>query len=302
MKGIVAKSTGSWYEVRLENGKTINARIRGQFRLQGIKSTNPVAVGDHVELTENPNNNDFVITEIHERKNYVIRKATNLSKQSHVIAANLDQAIVIATLAQPRTSLGFIDRFLCTCEAYDVPAAIIFNKTDLYNEEQLAQLAEYEQLYTSIGYTCFSVSAIDGSNLQRLKDFMKDKVNLVSGHSGVGKSTLVNAIDNKLDLRVGSISDYHEKGKHTTTFAEMFELEFGGFIIDTPGIKEFGMVNMEKEEISHYFPEMMELLKDCKFYNCTHINEPKCAVLNAVENGEIALSRYNSYLSILDTL
>lgn len=288
--------------MRLESGKIINARIRGQFRLQGIKSTNPVAVGDQVELTESPDNGDFVITEIHDRKNYVIRKATNLSKQSHVIAANLDQAIVIATLAQPRTSLGFIDRFLCTCEAYDVPAAIIFNKIDLYNQEQLEQLKEYEDLYNNIGYTCFSVSAINGANLDKLKDFMKDKVNLVSGHSGVGKSTLVNAIDSNLDLRVGSISDYHEKGKHTTTFAEMFELDFGGFIIDTPGIKEFGMVNMEAEEISHYFPEMMERLKDCKFYNCTHVNEPGCAVLNAVENGEIALSRYQNYLSILDTL
>lgn len=280
----------------------INARIRGQFRLQGIKSTNPVAVGDYVELSENPDNKDYVITEIHDRKNYVIRKATNLSKQSHVIAANLDQAIVIATLAQPRTSLGFIDRFLCTCEAYDVPAAIIFNKIDLYNDEQLAQLKEYEELYTTIGYTCFSVSAINRTSLERLKEFMKDKVNLLSGHSGVGKSTLVNAIDSKLDLRIGSISDYHEKGKHTTTFAEMFELEFGGFIIDTPGIKEFGMVNMEPEEISHYFPEMMQRLQDCKFYNCTHVNEPGCAVIKALEAGEIALSRYQNYLSILDTL
>ncbi len=302
MKGIVAKSTGSWYEVWLGNGEMVNARIRGQFRLKGIKSTNPVAVGDHVELLKSSENEDYVITEIHDRKNYVIRKATNLSKQSHVIAANLDQAIVIATLVQPRTSLGFIDRFLCTCEAYDVPAAIIFNKLDLYNDKQLTQLKEYEALYNNIGYTCFSVSATESTNLTRLKKFMKDKVNLVSGHSGVGKSTLVNAIDSKLDLRVGSISDYHEKGKHTTTFAEMFELEFGGFIIDTPGIKEFGMVNMEPEEISHYFPEMMQRLQDCKFYNCTHVNEPGCAVLKALEAGEIALSRYQNYLSILETL
>lgn len=302
MKGIVAKSTGSWYSVRLENGVYMDCRLKGQFRMQGIKSTNPVAVGDYVEVTINDETKDGVITTIHERKNYVIRKSTNLSKQTHIIAANLDQGILIATLAQPRTSMGFIDRFLCTCEAYEVPATIVFNKLDLYNEPQLAVLDDCIALYEEIGYTCFKVSALQPESLLGLKEHMKGKISLVAGHSGVGKSSLVNAIDDKLDLRVGIISDYHEKGKHTTTFAEMFELGFGGYIIDTPGIKEFGLVDIKPEELSHYFPEMLRRLNGCKYYNCTHVSEPGCAVYSAVENGEIALSRYESYLSILNTI
>lgn len=302
MEGIVAKSTGSWYSVRLSNGQYLDCRLRGQFRIKGIKSTNPVAVGDHVEVSISNENGDGIITSISDRKNHVIRKATNLSKQTHIIAANIDQGILIATLAQPRTSMGFIDRFLCTCEAYEVPASLVFNKLDLYDETQLQQLDAYIKLYEEVGYPCFKVSALQPETLDGLKEHMKDKVSLVSGHSGVGKSSLINAIDNRLDLRVGNISDYHEKGKHTTTFAEMFELSFGGFIIDTPGIKEFGLVDIQPEEVSHYFPEMLSRLNGCKYYNCTHVNEPGCAVKQALHDGEIAISRYESYLSILDTI
>lgn len=302
MEGIVAKSTGSWYSVRLPNGNYLDCRLRGQFRLQGIKSTNPVAVGDHVEVSISNEANEGIITSIGDRKNYVIRKATNLSKQTHIIAANLDQGILIATLAQPRTSMGFIDRFLCTCEAYEVPASIVFNKIDFYNKEQLELVDEYIAMYEQIGYPCFKTSALQPETVNDLKEHMKDKVSLLSGHSGVGKSSLINTIDENLDLKVGNISAYHEKGKHTTTFAEMFELSFGGFIIDTPGIKEFGLVNIQPEEVSHYFPEMLSRLNACKYYNCTHVNEPGCAVQAALEEGEIAVSRYNSYLSILDTI
>jgi ribosome biogenesis GTPase len=301
MKGIVIKSTGSWYNVMAPDGSVINCRIKGVFRIKGIKTTNPIAVGDHVEY-EMEGDENGVIHKIEERKNYIIRKSINLSKQSHIIAANLDQALLIVTLALPRTSAGFIDRFLLTAEAYHIPTSIVFNKIDLFehDEEMMTELNEFIAIYEKTGYTCYKVSATEHTHIQPLQRITKNKTTLISGHSGVGKSTLVNAMDNKLNLRVGEISDVHFKGKHTTTFAEMHTLSYGGFIIDTPGIKELGLVDMEKEEISNYFPEMRALKNNCKFNNCLHVNEPKCAVMEAVEKGEIAPSRYNSYLGIIN--
>lgn len=301
MKGKVIKSTGSWYTVLLENEKIVECGIKGKFRIAGIKTTNPIAVGDNVEL-ELEADGRGVIHKVAERKNYIIRKSINLSKQSHIIAANVDQAFLIVTLAFPRTSAGFIDRFLLTAEAYHIPTRIIFNKVDLFEEDEkaMAELDAFIAIYTKIGYPCYKVSALTNKSIDMLKQLTKDKITLVSGHSGVGKSTLVNAMDSKLNLRVGEISDVHSKGKHTTTFAEMHPLTYGGFIIDTPGIKELGLVDMEKEEISGYFPEMRTLKNQCKFNNCVHINEPKCAVIEAVEKGEIARSRYNSYLGIMN--
>lgn len=301
MKGKVIKSTGSWYTVLLENEKIVECGIKGKFRISGIKTTNPIAVGDNVEL-EMEADGRGVIHKVVERKNYIIRKSINLSKQSHIIAANVDQAFLIVTLAFPRTSAGFIDRFLLTAEAYHIPTHIIFNKVDLFeeNEKAMAELDDFIGIYTKIGYPCFKVSAIKNKAIDTLKLLTIDKITLVSGHSGVGKSTLVNVMDSKLNLRVGEISDVHSKGKHTTTFAEMHPLNYGGFIIDTPGIKELGLVDMEKEEISGYFPEMQALKDQCKFNNCVHINEPKCAVIEAVEKGAIARSRYNSYIGIMN--
>ncbi|HEY6159657.1 MAG TPA: ribosome small subunit-dependent GTPase A, partial [Bacteroidia bacterium] len=287
MKGTILKSTGSRYIVLSEKGERVDCRVRGKLRLEGIKATNPVSAGDHV-LFEMDGPGSGSICELLPRKNYIIRKATNLSKQAHIIAANIDQAFVVVTLAFPRTSTGFIDRFLATAEAYDVPANIVFNKMDIYTEEGLDEVENVTAIYSKIGYRCFKVSAIEGTGTDELIDAMKGKVNLFSGHSGVGKSTLINSIQPGLDLTVGDISEAHGKGTHTTTFAEMHPLSFGGFIIDTPGIKEFGMVNMERTEISHYFPEIFERSKECKFNTCLHVNEPKCAVIAAVESGEIA--------------
>jgi len=299
MKGVVIKSTGSWYTVLSETA-TIECRIKGVFRIKGIKSTNPIAVGDDVEF-EMEVDGRGVIHAIGERKNYIIRKSINLSKQSHILAANVDQALLIVTLAFPRTSTGFIDRFLLTAEAYHIPTVIIFNKVDLFlqDERSMEELNDFIALYERIGYKCYKVSATEKLDIEILKTITKDKTSLVAGHSGVGKSTLVNAMDANLDLKVGEISDAHSKGKHTTTFAEMHPLNYGGFIIDTPGIKELGLVDMEKEEIANYFPEMHAIKNQCKFNNCVHINEPKCAVIAAVERGEIALSRYGSYLGIM---
>jgi ribosome biogenesis GTPase len=299
MKGVVIKSTGSWYTVLSETA-TIECRIKGVFRIKGIKSTNPIAVGDDVEF-EMEADGRGVIHAIGERKNYIIRKSINLSKQSHILAANVDQALLIVTLAFPRTSTGFIDRFLLTAEAYHIPTIIIFNKVDLFlhNETSMKELNDFIAVYERIGYKCYKVSATEKLDIEILKTITKDKTSLVAGHSGVGKSTLVNAMDANLDLKVGEISDAHSKGKHTTTFAEMHPLNYGGFIIDTPGIKELGLVDMEKEEIANYFPEMHAIKNQCKFNNCVHINEPKCAVIAAVERGEIALSRYGSYLGIM---
>jgi ribosome biogenesis GTPase / thiamine phosphate phosphatase len=301
MNGVVIKSTGSWYSVLADNGNTIECRIKGLFRIKGIKTTNPIAVGDRVEFEVNSEGNGM-IHKIEDRKNYIIRKSINLSKQSHILAANLDQAILVATLAFPRTSAGFIDRFLLTAEAYRIPAVLVFNKMDLFEDDEslMNSLNDFVSIYEKIGYTCYKVSATNKSDIEILKTLTKDKVSLIAGHSGVGKSTLVNALDSSLDLKVGEISDAHFKGKHTTTFAEMHPLSYGGFIVDTPGIKELGLVDMEKEEIAGYFPEMFAVKSNCKFNNCLHVNEPKCAVIAAVENGDIAVSRYNSYLGIIN--
>lgn len=298
MHGLVIKSTGSWYQVLADNGKVYDCRIKGKFRIKGIQTTNPVAVGDKVDFELEPNAETGVIDHLHERKNYIIRKSINLSKQAQIIAANLDQAFLIVTLASPRTSLGFIDRFLVTAEAYDIPTCIIFNKLDLFNEYGLEILAEYKAIYEKIGYPCYEVSALKGTNIEQIKTLLKDKTTLFSGHSGVGKSSLINAILPGFNIKTGEVSEWSDKGQHTTTFAEMYQLPFGGQLIDTPGIRELGIVDIEKEELSHFFVEMRERLNQCKFNNCRHINEPGCAAIKAVENGEIELSRYESYLSI----
>ncbi len=300
MEGIIVRSTGSWFNVRAENGKVYNCRIKGNFRIRGIKTTNPLAVGDVVLFDLQEDEDIGMIREIKARKNYIIRKSTNLSKISHIIAANIDQAFLVATLASPRTSTGFIDRFLVTAEAYHIPARIIFNKTDTYTEKKQKQLNELLSVYTGAGYPCYQVSALKGTNVQAVKDDLKDKVSLFSGHSGVGKSTLLNCIEPGLELKTGEISAMHQKGKHITTFAEMHELAEGGFVIDTPGIKEFGLRDFEKEEVAERFPEMRALMHECKFHNCTHVHEPGCAVKKAVEEGRINETRYNNYLTILN--
>jgi ribosome biogenesis GTPase len=298
MQGLLIKSTGSWYQVQTPDGQRIDCRIKGKFRMQGITTTNPVAVGDIVEFEMEPEQESGIITKLHQRKNYIIRKAINLSKQAQIIAANLDQALLVVTLASPRTSLGFIDRFLVTAEAYDIPARLIFNKVDLFSDEGLEILADLKAVYEKIGYPCFEVSALEGTNMSTVQDLLKDKITLFSGHSGVGKSSLINALLPDLDLRTHMVSEWSDKGMHTTTFAEMFELPQGGFIIDTPGIRELGVIDIEKNELSHFFPEMRSRLNQCRFNNCRHINEPGCAVLEALEEGDIELSRYESYLSI----
>ncbi len=296
MKGLIIKSTGSQYLVRTDDGKVLLSRIRGNLRLKGFEATNPVTVGDNVEVEESDGMG--MITQLHERKNYIIRKSVNLSKQIQVIAANLDRALVVATPISPRTSLGFIDRFLSTAEAYSIPAGIVFNKCDLYDETMRTYVEELKTLYTSIGYSVFIVSSFDESSLAELKIALLDKVSLFSGHSGVGKSTLINALVPGINLKTSEISSY-QKGIHTTTFAEMHELPFGGFIIDTPGIREFGTIDFDKYEVSHFFPEIFRIGRDCKFGNCLHFNETQCAVQDAVRNNEIALSRYESYVSIM---
>ena len=312
MKGLVLKSTGSHYKVMLideiENSalpnydetKVIDAVLRGKLRLKQIKSTNPVVVGDRVELIQTENG--WAIDAILPRKNYIIRKATNQSKQTHIIAANIDLACVIASIAVPMTSTGFIDRFLVTAEAYSIPAAVVFHKIDLIEDQPdaMAYQQELADIYRSIGYKVLLTSLKYPESLQSLKSLITNKITLLSGHSGVGKSSIINAIQPHLNLKVGQVSFKHLKGKHTTTYAQLLPLDFGGFIIDTPGIKEFGLVNMDKYEVSHYFPEMRRYLGQCKFNNCLHINEPGCKVLQALESGEITQSRYKSYLSILN--
>jgi ribosome biogenesis GTPase len=298
MEGLVTKSTGSWYQVLTDEGQKYDCRIKGIFRTKGITTTNPIAVGDRVNFELEPEQGTGVITKLHQRKNYIIRKSINLSKQAQIIAANLDQAILVVTLASPRTSLGFIDRFLVTAEAYDIPAAVVFNKLDLFSDEGLEILADYRSIYENIGYPCYEVSALNGTNVEQVSAIIKDKMTLFSGHSGVGKSSLINALVPDLKLRTTEISEWHDKGVHTTTFAEMFQLPQGGYIIDTPGIRELGVIDIEKNELSHFFPEMRALLNQCRFNSCRHINEPGCAVIKAVEEGEIELSRYESYLSI----
>jgi ribosome biogenesis GTPase len=298
MQGLVIKSTGSWYEVQTDEGRSIKCRIKGKFRTLDIKTTNPVAVGDRVTIEPEPDQDTGLITDLEPRKNYIIRKSVNLSKQAQIIAANLDQAFLIVTLASPRTSLGFIDRFLVTAEAYDIPAKLIFNKLDLFSTEGLDILEDYQSIYEQAGYPCYSVSALKATNLDQIKELLKDKVTLVSGHSGVGKSTLINALLPGHELKTGEISDWSDKGKHTTTFAEMFRLPFGGYLIDTPGIRELGVFDIEKQELGRLFPEIRKLMGNCRFHNCRHINEPGCAVIDAIEAGKLEPSRYDSYLSI----
>lgn len=299
MKGRVIKSTGSWYLLRNEEGEIFKARIRGKFRLDNIQHTNPVAVGDFVDF-EVDKDGLAVIQKIHERKNYIIRRSVNLSKKSHIIASNIDKAFLVVTLDNPKTSFGFIDRFLVTAEAYHIPVMLVFNKMDTYDEEMLEEVKYYKFIYENIGYETIEVSALTGFNIDQLKSELKGITSLIAGHSGVGKSTLMNVLHPNLDLKTSVVSDFNQKGQHTTTFAEMYEWPFGGFSIDTPGIKEFGLVEMEKEEIQHYFPEIFELKSECKFDNCLHLNEPKCAVIQAVENAEIAPSRYENYLGFME--
>lgn len=300
MIGIVTKSTGSWYTVYMENGKKVDCRLKGKFRIKGIKSTNPVAVGDQVNFEFEAGKETGVINHISERKNYIIRKSVNLSKQTHIIAANIDIAFLLVTIDNPPTFTGFIDRFLATAEAYSIPAVILFNKIDMYDAGLLAKKTILTELYTSIGYTCIDVSATKNINIDKVIALMKGKTTMFSGHSGVGKSTLINTIEPSLNLKTSEISKQHKQGLHTTTFAEMFELSFGGFIIDTPGIKGFGVVDFEPSEITDYFPEFFELKSKCKFNNCMHINEPSCAIKDAVEKDKIAFSRYKSYLQIVE--
>ena len=298
--GRVIKSTGSWYDVRNDAGEVVLCRLRGKIRLDGLRTTNPVAVGDLVNYEKERDKDTCVIDRILPRTNVIVRKSVNLSKESHIIASNVDQAILVATIAQPRTSTGFIDRFTVTAEAYHIPVIIVFNKCDIYDDEQNAMAEQLMKVYNAIGYESFVISAKTGQNCDRLKAIMKDKMSMFSGHSGVGKSALVNRLDPNLNIRVGEISEVHEKGKHTTTFAQMYELDFGGYIIDTPGIKEFALYDMEKETLAQRFPEMRALMHECRFNNCTHLHEPHCAIKNAVEQGLIADWRYENYCNMMD--
>lgn len=302
MTGTVYKSTGSWYQVKADDGRFYKCRIKGKFRIKGIKSTNPVAVGDRVIFDlEDPQDEEQngVITGIKDRDNYIIRKSVNLSKQTHIIASNIDQAFLLVTLNNPPTFTVFIDRFLVTAEAYDIKVILLFNKIDTYNEEELAEVKFLAAMYRQIGYQCIGISAKNGKNVEQVKELMHDKTSMISGHSGTGKSTLINAIEPGLELKTREISDLYKQGQHTTTFAEMYDLSFGARIIDTPGIKGFGVVDIAKEELGNYFPEFFARKQDCKFYNCLHLEEPKCAVKEALEAGEIPWSRYKSYVQIL---
>jgi ribosome biogenesis GTPase len=303
MKALVYKSTGSWYVVKTEAGQVLNARIKGVFKIDGITSTNPIAVGDEVEVeTENEGEGTVMITEILPRRNYITRQSPSHKKQHHIVASNLDQSLLFATLRDPKTSQGFIDRFLVTCEAYHIPALIVFNKADLYKKKEQEQYEAFQAMYNEIGYTTVLMSVPKGEGVEEVKDLLKDKITLMSGHSGVGKSTFINSIFPELKLKTQDVSGWSGKGMHTTTFAEMFDLPFGGKIIDTPGMREFGLVDISKQELSHYFPEMARLINDCQFNNCLHINEPGCAVKKAVEDGVIHEERFFSYYKILESI
>lgn len=299
MHGLIIKNTGSWYTVKTDDGRIVECKVKGNFRLKGIRSTSPVAVGDYVDIIMNAEGT-ALISAIDDRKNYIIRKASNLSKQSQIIAANLDQALLIITIKQPETSTTFIDRFLAGAEAYRVPVVLVFNKTDLLNDDERRYQQQMVELYETIGYPCIEISAETGMGINQLQTFLKQKVTLVSGNSGVGKSTLINAIIPHADQRTAEISNAHGTGMHTTTFSEMIELAEGGYLIDTPGIKGFGTFDIEREELTSYFKEIFEFSKDCKFNNCTHTHEPGCAVIQAVENHYISVSRYQSYLNMLE--
>ena len=303
-KGLVIRSTGSWYSVKTDSGNILECRIKGKLRMKEVRTTNPLAVGDRVEfeLQHDETSKDGVtgiISSVEPRKNYIIRKASNLSKESQIIAANIDHAYIVVTVNYPVTLPGFIDRYLISALAYRITASLVFNKIDLYTDKDYGKLEEYLNTYESIGYKCFQVSAEKNININSLSVELKDKISLFSGLSGVGKSSILNRIDPTLELKTGLISDHHQQGKHTTTFAEMFEMKSGGFLIDTPGIRGFGVIDMEKTEISHYFPEMFGLLGQCRFFNCTHVHEPGCAVKSAWEKGEIPATRYESYLSLI---
>ena len=303
MKATVYKSTGSWYTVKDESGKWHNARMKGIFKIDEITSTNPVAVGDEVEIdTENENESTAIIHEIAGRRNYINRQSPRYKHQHHIVASNLDQSMLVATLKEPRTSQGFIDRFLVASEMYHVPAIIVFNKSDLYKKKDQEKFDQWKAMYEGAGYKVFLVSAKDNEGIKPLEEELANKTTLISGHSGVGKSSLLNVILPMLDLKTQGISGWSGKGQHTTTFAEMFDLPGGGRIIDTPGMREFGLVDIEKQEVSHYFPEMRERLNDCQFNNCLHVNEPGCAIKEAVVNGEITEDRYVSYVNILDSI
>lgn len=298
-KGLVIRNTGSWYVVKTDSGLSVECKIKGNFRLKGIRSTNPVAVGDRVQISGTESGNSF-ITEIEDRKNYIIRRASNLSKQSHIIAANLDLCLLVVTVNYPETSTTFIDRFLASAEAYRVPVSIVFNKVDRYTEDELRYLEGLINLYNTIGYTCYKVSALTGEGIDEIRNLLKDRITLFSGHSGVGKSTLINAILPEQHQKTSEISAAHNKGMHTTTFSEMFPVEGNGYIIDTPGIKGFGTFDMKDEEVGHYFKEIFKFSAECKYGDCTHRHEPGCAVRQAVADHYISESRYASYLNILE--
>jgi len=298
--GLVMRSTGSWYQVLQPDDSIIDCRIKGKFRLEGIKTTNPVAVGDKVGY-EDMGDSTGVIRLVESRKNYIIRKSVNLSRQAHIIAANIDRAYLIITLVAPVTTTEFIDRFLVTARAYQIPVTLVFNKIDLYSDQELQLLDELERVYSSIGHDCVRISALNETDVQAFQERLVDHVSLLSGHSGVGKSTLINGVQDNVDLKTAKISEQHQDGRHTTTFAEIVRLPYGGFIVDTPGIKGFGIIDIDKSEISGYFPEMQALLSECKFNNCNHINEPSCAVKKALKDGRLAQTRYDSYLSIYNT-
>ena len=299
MQGLVIRNTGSWYTVLTDEGRSVDSKVKGNFRLKGIRSTNPVAVGDRVTIECNREGTAF-ITAIEDRRNYIIRKATNLSKQSHIIAANVDQAFLVITIARPETSTTFIDRFLASAEAYRIPTVLVFNKTDALDNEEKEYQSMMVNLYDTVGYECHEVSAVTGEGIEEIEGLLKDKITLFSGNSGVGKSTLLNRIIPGANLRTAEVSDAHNTGMHTTTFSEMLRLSFGGWAIDTPGIKGFGTFDIEPGELTGYFKDIFHFAKDCRFSNCTHTHEPGCAVLKAVEEHYIAESRYRSYLSMLE--
>ena len=303
MKAIVYRSTGSWYIVKDESGKIFNARLKGLFKIDEITSTNPLAVGDVVDIEmENETEGSVTITKIHDRRNYINRQSPKAKYQHHIIAANLDQSFMVATLRDPKTSQGFIDRFLVASEMYHVPPVIIFNKADIYKKKELEKFEEWKHMYEQVGYRVVLTSVKDNTGIDEVKELLKNKITLISGHSGVGKSSLLNVLIPELNIKTQDVSDWSGKGMHTTTFAEMFDIPGGGKIIDTPGMREFGLVDISKQELSHYFPEMRARLNDCQFNNCLHMNEPGCAVKDAVINGEIAEDRYVSYATILDSI